>query len=270
MLEYKIFSASKKISHERPVLVLVHGLGGGHFNWLYQVRHLKNKYDIISIELPSHEKSTVKMSELAPNLDAISEKIIEVLDHLKIEKATFTGLSLGTLIIKNLVFRYPDRVDKYILIGAIGKISFLFNLSIHLTLFLLPIVPLKILIWIVCHIFMPFKRLSYGRSLFYQCAQRVEKDEFKVWLKAILSYKDMQREYAQTMGEESNGLYIMGELDYFFLSLITKDRKRIKNFAIVQDAGHLCNIDQHKTANQLIIDFQDTGTVDAPDRILTY
>ena len=261
MLRYSIFSADKTISFKKPILVFIHGLGGGYSNWLYQVRYLKKRYDLLLIEMPSHTRSPYKISEMKPDLDTVTEKIMEVLDHLGITKATFVGVSLGTLIVKHIVFTHPDMVDKYILVGPIGKFTFLLQAAIRITMFLLPIMPLKFVLTLVCLIVMPYKRLAYGRNLFLASAQLVERKEFVEWCKVVLSFKKIQNEYNERMKEEPNGLYIIGELDHFFLTMIRNDKKRIKNLAIVENAGHICCIDQYAKVNDLIIAFQETGTM---------
>ena len=199
-------------------MVLLHGLGGGYANWVYQVRHLREKYDLLLIELPSHGRSKVKMSKMEPNFDTLSALIMEVLDHLGIQKATFVGVSLGTLITKHIAFTHPEKVDKYILIGPIGKFTLLIRFAIRLAMLLLLVAPLKFVITLVCWVIMPFKSLEYGRNLFYACAQRVERKEFLAWCKVILSFRKIQKSYGKVMQEEPNGLYIIGELDYILLT----------------------------------------------------
>ena len=262
LLNYKIYSESGKISHQKPVMLFLHGLGGGYANWVFQVRHLKKQYDLLLIELPSHGKSKIKMSDLELNFDAVSAKIMEVLDHLDIQKATFLGVSLGTLIVKHIVLTYPEKVDKYVLVGPIGKFTWLLKSAIRLTMFLLPIAPLNLVLKLVCLVVMPYKSLAYGRNIFLACAQRVERSEFVAWCKVVLSFSKLQDAYIKTMQDEPKGLYIVGELDHFFRTMLRSDTKRIKNLAIVEDAGHICNTDQYENVNKLIIQFQETGAIE--------
>jgi pimeloyl-ACP methyl ester carboxylesterase len=55
--------------------------------------------------------------------------------------------------------------------------------------------------------------------------------------------------------DEPKGLYILGAKDYLFLTLLRKDLKRVRNPAIIKDAGHVCNIDQYKAVNELMVQF---------------
>ena len=108
---------------------------------------------------------------------------------------------------------------------------------------------------------MPYKQLEHGRSLFLACAKHVPKKEFVAWCKVVLSFRNIYEQYENKMKDEPDGLYIVGELDHFFLTMLKSDMKRIKNLSIVKDAGHICSIDQYERVNELIIEFQETGMV---------
>lgn len=261
LLNYKIYSQDGTISFQRPILVFVHGLGGGYSNWAYQTRHLRHKYDLLLVELPSHGRTSAKISDMEPTFDTVSDLILNTMDHLGVQKATFVGVSLGTLIVKHLVFHHPERVDKYILIGPIGKFTLLLRFAVRLTMFLLPILPLKAVLTLVCLIVMPYKRLAYGRDLFLATAQRVERHEFVAWCKVVLSFSKTQKLYEKKLQSEPDGLYVVGELDHFFRTMLRSDAKRIKNLSVVKDAGHICCIDQYAAVNDLIVRFQETGSI---------
>lgn len=261
LLNYKIYSESGTISFQKPVIVCIHGLGSGYANWVFQVRYLRNKYDLLLVELPSHGKSKVRMSDMELTFDSISKKIVEVLDHLGIQKANFAGVSLGTMIVQHLVLTYPEKVDKYILAGPVGRFNRLHEFAIRFALFLLPVAPLKLVLNFVCTIAMPYKCTKYARALFVACAQRVERKEFMALFKVVLTFSPVHDRFAQAMGEEPDGLYLIGELDHFFLPILKKDMKRIKNLAIIENAGHICNVDQYEKVNELMVRFIETGSI---------
>jgi pimeloyl-ACP methyl ester carboxylesterase len=261
LLNYKIYSQSGTISFRKPTMVMIHGLGAGYANWVYQVRHLKERYDLLLIELPSHGKSKVMMSELEPNSQVVCDKVLELLDHLGIQRATFVGVSLGTLIVKNIALTHPEKIEKYILIGPVGKVTLLLRAAVRLAVGLMPIAPLKVVLSLGCMVILPYKHSAYARDTFLACAQRMEPKEFLAWSKVLLSFQKTQEEYVKAMKDEPDGLYIIGELDHFFLTMQKSDLKRLKNVVIVENAGHLCNMDQYEVVNDLIIAFQETGAV---------
>ena len=255
MLRYKIYAESNRISFEKPVLVLLHGFGGGYANWYGQIRALKRDYDLLLIELPSHGKSPVKLSELENSYESVVREILRVLDHLGIEKANFGGLSMGTMFVKYMALHYPQRVDKYILAGPIGEFDLLLRGLLNLVRCLLHFVPLNWLIKVVTAVLMPHRVSKSGRELFVATAKRLSQKEYAAWLQLLTKYQNIQNAYRQAMGDEANALYLVGELDHFFLPMLKKERKTAKNFVLLEDAGHVCVTDQAELANQQILAF---------------
>ena len=93
------------------------------------------------------------------------------------------------------------------------------------------------------------------------CHGSVERKEFVAWCKVVLSFSKTQLLYEKKMKDEPNGLYIVGEMDHFFRTMLRSDVKRIKHLAVVENAGHICCIDQYRAVNDLIVQFVETGTI---------
>jgi pimeloyl-ACP methyl ester carboxylesterase len=51
---------------------------------------------------------------------AVTEDILRLLDHLRIPRAHFVGISLGTILIRHLAELCPERVKSMVLGGAGG------------------------------------------------------------------------------------------------------------------------------------------------------
>jgi pimeloyl-ACP methyl ester carboxylesterase len=153
-------------------------------------------------------------------------------------------------------------VDKYFLVGPIGKFTILLKSAIRLAMFLLPIAPLNFVLKLVCLVVMPHKDFAYGRNLFLACAQRVERKEFVVWCRVVLSFAKTQEQFAKKMQGEPDGLYIVGARDHFFLTMLKSEMKRIKNLSIVENAGHICCTDEYEKVNDLMIAFLETGSIE--------
>lgn len=258
-LRYKIFSESKTISFEKPVIVMLHGLGGGYANWYGQIHELKKHYDLLLIELPSHGRSPFKMSQMAATYEELCGMIMDVVDSLGIQKATFAGISMGTMLVKYIALNYPERVDKYILAGPIGNFNFILRSVIRLVRILLPILPLDVILKLVCWVVMPYKECEYGREVFLATAKRLPNKEFSAWCKLLSRFKNVQKGFVKMRGEEPDGLYLVGELDKFFLLMLQGEMKRVQNMVLVKSAGHICITDQAAVCNRQIISFMETG-----------
>ena len=76
-------------------------------------------YDIISLDLPSHGKSS-KISELS--LKIYVDILNTFITSLKYEDVILCGHSLGGAVIQSYYFTYPSRIRALILVGTGGRL----------------------------------------------------------------------------------------------------------------------------------------------------
>src|SRR5690606_23705875 len=95
-------------------VVLVHGAGGSSSIWFRQLRAYAEQFNVLLVDLRGHGESAL----IADNRDgerytfeSVSRDVLEVLDHLDIERAHFVGISLGCLIIRTIAELAPERVQ---------------------------------------------------------------------------------------------------------------------------------------------------------------
>lgn len=124
MLEYKFIETSKGKIHavvggEGEALILIHGFGDVNSwkTWMKNVDALSMVARVYALELLGYGES----DHLAESLDAgrHAEIILEILDTEKISRASFAGLSWGGQVAQELAIRYPERVEKIILIDSL-------------------------------------------------------------------------------------------------------------------------------------------------------
>ena len=255
LLNYRIFSSDGTISFVKPVLVFLHGFGGSSAIWMKQVNDLKEKYDLLMIDLPSHGKSKVMLSQMDKTFEAVANKIIEVLNYLNIKKANFIGCSLGTMFVKYIVLKKQELVDKYVLIGSIGMYSDWFKCALQAAKMLLYIMPRKWCCNLVAKLIIPHKKSIESRKIFLQCAKRIPKKEFICWLKLLVKFPRVNKEYINMLDTMEKGLYITGDRDVMFIDSLVEEYDKINNKVILNDCGHVCNIDKYKEVNQLVKNF---------------
>ena len=93
--------------------VFLHGLGGS-------INQIKNTYNPISgfklimIDQQGHGKSS-SIDDFI-NFNQMANDVIDILDHLKINKFIIGGISMGAAVSLNVALNYPDRVLKLITI----------------------------------------------------------------------------------------------------------------------------------------------------------
>ncbi len=89
-------------------VVFIHGVGLDHQMWNKQVDYL-SEFSILTYDLLGHGKTPFNKDKL--NLKDFSYQLLELLDHLKIQKINLVGFSLGSLIALDFSSRFQDKVE---------------------------------------------------------------------------------------------------------------------------------------------------------------
>ena len=97
-------------------LVFLHGFLESHLIWNNLRKNLEKEAQIITIDLPGHGNS--ENLQQVNTMEEMAEKVIEVLDELKLEKATFVGHSMGGYVACALADLFPERVENIVLINS--------------------------------------------------------------------------------------------------------------------------------------------------------
>ena len=108
-------------------VTFVHGAGGSSSIWFKQVRAFKKQFNVLILDLRGHGDSKPSLKDTFNpkyTFDSITDDIVEVLAYLKIKKSHFIGISLGTILIRNLAEKKPAMVKSMVMGGAIIKMNF--------------------------------------------------------------------------------------------------------------------------------------------------
>jgi esterase len=96
-----------------PWIILIHGLFGNLDNLAMLRRELQSTFQVLSIDLPDHGKSSFSEKfSFSGYAEAIKELIIE----LGIENAALIGHSLGGKVAMQLALTYPQRVTNLVIL----------------------------------------------------------------------------------------------------------------------------------------------------------
>lgn len=105
-----------------PALILLHGFGSSLDTWEPWAKALSPKYRVIRIDLPGF--GLTGPDPTGDYSDARTLAILSaLLDQLALPKATLIGNSLGGRFAWEFAARYPQRVDKLVLISPDGFAS---------------------------------------------------------------------------------------------------------------------------------------------------
>lgn len=102
-------------------VVLLHGTSASLHTWQGWTKALSDEYCVVSMDLPGFGLTGPYTDETTKYNSANYAKfVIQVLDSLNLKKVTLAGNSLGGKIAWRTAALYPDRIDKLILVDAVG------------------------------------------------------------------------------------------------------------------------------------------------------
>ena len=240
-------------------MVFVHGAGGSSSIWYKQIKEFKEEYNLLLIDLRGHGKSASRLKNIWKEeytFTAVTKDILEVLDHLHIQKAHFVAVSLGTILVRQLAEMAPDRVQSMIFAGAITRLNVKSRILVSLGNAFKSVIPYMWLYKLFAWVIMPRKRHSESRLLFVREAKRLCQKEFIRWFKLTSEVNPLLKLFKESdLGIPT--LYVMGEEDFMFLEPvrnIVKDHK-FAVLKIVKECGHVVNVEQPQVFNRLSLEF---------------
>lgn len=267
MIYHKVFTHKKSDTW----VIFVHGAGGSNAVWFRQLRDFKKHFNVLLIDLRGHGKSKDHYSqEEIYRFNEIALDVVQIMDHLKIEKAHFVGISLGCIIIRAIDNLAPGRAESIILGGAVIQFNSKIKALVTVGKLLQYILPYMWIYRINAWILIPSKKHAESRKLFISEAIKLGRKEFKKWLRMSSEIRENLKEYIK---KEASApvLYIMGERDHMFLPMVTNLLKKHINskLEIIRNSGHVCNIDQPEDFNVKAIKFIQSVLSDKKERVLS-
>jgi pimeloyl-ACP methyl ester carboxylesterase len=255
MLNYNTFV--NNIS--KPWVTFVHGAGGSSSIWFKQIRAFKQEFNVLVLDLRGHGNSKPQLKDAFNSkytFDSITADILEVIDHLKIEKSHFVGISLGTILIRNLAEKHPHRVESMIMGGAIMKLDMRSQFLMRVGVIFKSVIPYMYLYKFFAFIIMPRKNHRKSRSLFVNEAKKLYQKEFVRWFKLTSEINPLLR-FFRAKDIKIPTLYVMGEQDYLFLPTIRKivSMHSVAELVVIPDCGHVVNYERHEAFNHTSINF---------------
>lgn len=255
MLYYKTY---KHVTSSEWV-VFIHGAGGSSSIWHKQIREFRQEFNLLLIDLRGHGKSAGSIKNIWKEeytFPAVTKDIIEVLDHLEVPPAHVMGVSLGTILARQLAEMEPEKVKSLILAGAITRLTFTSQILVTLGNTFKSVVPYMWLYSLFAWIIMPRRHHAESRNLFINEAKRLCQKEFIRWFKLTKDINPLLK-FFKEKDLSIPTLYVMGEEDIMFLEPVKKIVKehKLSILNIVKACGHVVNVEQPEVFNQLSLQF---------------
>ena len=243
---------------QTPWVVLVHGAGGSSCVWFKQLKDYTKHFNVLCLDLRGHGKSANFVTRIKKkyNFLDVSLDILNLLDHLKIKSAHFIGLSLGTIIIRNIAQISPKRVKSMVMAGAIIRFNIRSQFLVKIGDMIKGFIPYMWLYRLFAYIIMPQKNHKKSRIIFINQAKKLCQKEFKRWFCLARDVNPLMRFFKEKELIIPT-LYLMGQEDYMFLpqvqELVSKQQNSKLN--VIKNSGHVCNIESPNEFNKKSIEF---------------
>lgn len=244
---------------DRDWVVLVHGAGGSSAIWFRQLRAYSAEFNVLLVDLRGHGDSasmTDGRDRTPYTFEAVSRDVLEVLDHVGIERAHFVGISLGCLIIRTIADLAPQRVRSMVLGGAIARLNVRSRVLVLLGNAVKRVVPFMWLYRLYAWILLPRSGHRESRLIFVREAQKLAHAEFLRWFRLTMELTPILRLFEQRETGIPT-LYLMGEEDHMFLPPARRlaESQRAAVLRVIERCGHVCNIERPLVFNRISIDF---------------
>ena len=254
MIHYTLY----KNQNSNQWVTFVHGAGGSSSIWFRQIRDFQKHYNVLLLDLRGHGDSKIQqVFHQKYTFKAIAGDVLEVIDHLKIEASHFVGVSLGTIVIRQLAEMHPERVKSMILGGAILKMNFRSQVLMRLGNMFKYVLPYLVLYRFFAFVIMPKANHKQSRLLFINEAKKLYQKEFIKWFKLTAEINPVLKWFRQV---ELNipTFYVMGEEDYMFLPSVRKiveKHYKTAQLLVIENCGHVVNVEQPLVFNKTVISF---------------
>lgn len=109
-------------------VILLHGYTDASRSFqlmIDELSHLNNNLRIIAADLRGHGQSSMPKPDHCREtpgkcftMDLFAADIIDLMDQLKIPRATIVGASMGSIVTQTMALQHPGRIKKIILVGT--------------------------------------------------------------------------------------------------------------------------------------------------------
>lgn len=247
-------------------VTFVHGAGGSSTIWFKQIRAFKQHFNVLMLDLRGHGRSKnnfISLFEQRYTFKSVARDVLDVLDHLKIDKTHFVGISLGTIIIRQIAEDFPSRILSMVMGGAVMKMNVRGQVLMKIGNVFKNVIPYLFLYKIFAFAIMPKNTHKESRNMFINEAKKLYQKEFLKWFGLTSDINPLLSWFRQV---EINipTFYIMGNEDHMFLPSIkklVKEHYQSAQLFIVENCGHVVNVDQPQIFNEKVIEFIKKNTL---------
>ena len=240
-------------SGKGETIILIHGAGQGGITWYPIIRELSKNYNVIVPDVPGYGESDKPDASYDSNFFANWLK--SFLDSKNLTKVHLIGLSQGGAISIHFTSKYPDYVDKLILVDSAGFGDV--PSDIIFGMFILNTAPSYTLQKIAnSYLFYNTSKINDNFTRYGVEVLRMSGGKNPFWQGRGKIAEKISQDVLENIRKET--LIIWGDSDKFFSIEQAKDANNMikkSKLIIIEKAGHIPFVDQPEEFTQSVLDF---------------
>ena len=111
-----VSTGGMEIDIKKPTILLMHGSGLSHIVWsLHEQFYASQGFNVLSVDLPGHGDSD---GPALKSIQEISDWVKKLMQVVNVNKIIIIGHSQGSLVGIDFGSRYPNLIDKLVLVAG--------------------------------------------------------------------------------------------------------------------------------------------------------
>ncbi len=258
-LHYEIHSSTAE--HAQWIL-FIHGAGGSTRTWRKQIDTLKEKFNLLLIDLPGHSQSReATLDQPHYDFEWIGNKIWEVVDTLKLARIHIVAVSIGSIIAMQMQHNRPDRIWSMVFAGPIVALNLKLRILARTGLALAKVIGYQSFYALTAKLTLPRKNHKKSREIFVRESKFISDVEYKKW--TAMYGKTLDETLLRLFGAApAVPLYfLIGSQDHLFRQPAVDYARPYPNVTvdIVAGCGHLVSLEKSLIFNEKCLKYLNKG-----------
>jgi len=253
-------------------LLFVHGWANNWYSWIPVAERLKGRYRVVMLDLPGYGDSS-PLSHYS--VAGMADSVAAFLSGLGVRPVAVVGLSMGTFVVADLACRYPNLLEKLILISPVFRLRSHAETGAKVLHQVLESVNRRPLTQTLVKKVVERRLVAYAVSKYFNMyrfnrflidaygtvgKKKMTKEAF-IGMGLAVSQYDMEAAVAKI---KVPALYIYGQADKYVPPLeaqqLVNQLSGDHRFAILPEAGHIVNLEQADLVAQEIEGFVSSSS----------